>query len=92
MMNIKCYKATVPSGFDNNSGGYIDKTIAITGFTEIIAIIPVMNMYRSPSTSSDYGYVNIAVKSNTLTEITVRIFKAYGGYVYPEFDVYIIGR
>lgn len=80
------------SGFDNNSAGYVDRTIAISGFdTEILAIIPVMNMYTTPSTSTDYGYLNIAVKSNTLTEMTVRIFKAYGGYVYPEFDIYVIG-
>ena len=90
-MKIEFIRVAVASGLDTNSGKYIDKTISFSGFTSVLAIIPVLSMYKTPSTATDYGYISAAVLSNTLTSATIRIFKAYGGYVYPEFDVYIIG-
>ena len=91
LLKIQVVRISTPSELANNSSGYVDKTITFSGFTSIKAIIPVMNMYASPSTSTDYGYISASVLSKTIESATIRIFKAYGGYVYPQFDVYVIG-
>ena len=91
LLKIQVVTISTPSELANNSSGYVDKTITFSGFTSIKAIIPVMNMYDSPSTSTDYGYISASVLSKTIESATIRIFKAYGAYVYPQFDVYVIG-